>query len=129
RPQPSPVLEELRQEREGSSLKWTPIFGPGVKVVRGACSRTERSRTNEEYTQEVLTGIQGEGGARGVAGRRDGAGAGEAVQRAPEPDPRMEARVLRERAASVLAWRAVGNERQQRARGPAAEEDRRADGG
>ncbi len=98
-----------------STLKWTPIFGPGVKMVRGACSRTERSRTNEEYTQEVLTGIQGEGGARGVAGRRDGAGSGEAVRRAPEPDPRMEAGVLRERVAKVfLARRAVGNERQQR---------------
>src|SRR6202020_725318 len=121
---------EARVLRErAASVKWTPIFGPGVKVVRVACSRTARSRKSEEYTQEVPPGIQGEGGAGGVAGRRDGAGAGEAVQVAPEPDPRMEARVLRERAASVLAWRAVGNERQQRARGPAAEEARRAEGG
>src|SRR5271165_6356539 len=31
------------------ALKWTPNFGPGVKVVRGACSKPERSRSDEEY--------------------------------------------------------------------------------
>ena len=31
-------------------VKWTPDFGPPLKVVNGACSQTERSRNHEEYT-------------------------------------------------------------------------------
>ena len=41
-------------------VKWTPIFGPGVKVVKGACSITQGVGKNEEDTYEAFSGIQGQ---------------------------------------------------------------------
>jgi hypothetical protein len=52
-------------------MKWTPNFGPGVKVVRGACSKRSRS-DEEEYAHEVHPGVQGEGRDRGAPRAGDG---------------------------------------------------------
>jgi len=116
-------------EASWRSLKWTPDFGPGVKVVRGACSNRERSSRDEEHANEAHPRVQGEGRDRGAARAGDDPRPCEAVPGAPESDLQVEARVHRERGARVLERHARGRERQRRARGAAPEEDRGADGG
>ena len=64
----------------------------------------------------------------GRSGRGDDAGAGEAVRRPPEPNLHVEARVHRERGARVHERREQAAVAAARARGPTAQEDRRADG-
>src|SRR5207237_10052178 len=110
-----------------TAWKWTPDFGPEVKVVRGACSR--RSRSDEADAYEIHAGIQGEGGDRRLARAGNDPGARQAVRRAPQPDLHVEAGVHPERRASVRQRRGdAERERRQRARGAAAQEDRGADG-
>jgi hypothetical protein len=41
-------------------LKWTPFFGPGVKVVRGACSFIKGAKKDERKTNETQSGLQGQ---------------------------------------------------------------------
>src|SRR5215472_6191311 len=66
-----------RSIRGSVRVKWTPDFGPESKVVRGACSRPERSRSDEEEPYEVHAEVQGEGRDRRAARAGDNPRAGQ----------------------------------------------------
>ena len=69
-------------------VKWTPDMGPALRSV--LLCHNGWSERNDEVTQEVRCGVQGEGSAGGASGGFDGSGAGQAARGAPEPDLRLE---------------------------------------
>src|SRR3990172_5586263 len=109
-------------------LKWTPFFGPRVKVVGGACSFMKEQRKNERKTHETQPGLQGEGCLGGPAGAGDGAGALAAAPSSREPDLQVEASAFGEHRAGLRGRRGQWG-RWERTGVRALAEDRRADGG
>ena len=67
-----PYFRRARPDRivaiiKAREQKWTPIFGPGVKVEKVACSIIKGADENERETDETHSGIQGEGGSSSVS--------------------------------------------------------------
>lgn len=75
-------------------MKWTPIFGPGARVVNALQQPVKWSRADEE-TNQTRTGIQSEGSPGGAEGGGNGARVGEALWRTPVAGVPVEAAVAR----------------------------------
>src|SRR3989304_9868851 len=109
-------------------MRWTPFFGPRVKVVEGGCTFTKDQRKNERKTNETQPGLQGQGGLGGDTGTGDGGGALAAARGSCEPDLQVEASAFGEHRAGLRGRRGQWG-RWERAGVRALAEDRRADGG
>ena len=60
----------IQRRREG--LRWTPKFGPGVKLDFRESVRDEKEQMNEIKTQTTQWGLQGQSRIRSAAGDQDG---------------------------------------------------------
>ena len=77
-----------------STLKWTPFFRPGVKVVKEACSIQKGAEKNEKESHETQSSFQGESCLGRSARARNGGGAIPPAQGSREPDLQVEAAAL-----------------------------------
>ena len=110
------------------SLKWTPFFRPGVKVVKQACSMKKGAEKSEEKSHEAQPCFQGESCLGGTTRAGDSGGTIPAAQGSREPDLQVEAAAFGERRACFRDRRG-GRRRCLDARGRTAPENRGADDG